>query len=57
MREQPYFMKNADWYRVDDNDGQRGYKLTQLGARIPEVKASYDEYYAPDIDKDGVVCD
>ncbi len=43
MQIRPYFMENEDWYYFDE--AEWCYKLTELGASIPDVKASYDEFY------------
>jgi len=47
--ERPYFMTNKQWYYFDDealgDANDRGVKLTELGRSLPDVVASYDEYY------------
>lgn len=41
--EKPYFMENEEWYYYDDNDSERGYKLTD---KAPEKAVrSYEEFY------------
>ena len=55
MREQPYFMKNEAWYRL--KDGGLGYELTKEGKKIPEVVASYEDFYTEERDEDGAIVD
>ena len=45
LREQPYYMKNKDWYYTIEIEKFK-YKdvLTDLGKSIPEVVESYNEY-------------
>lgn len=43
MQEKPLFMNNKEWYYFDDEEWC--YKLTELGASIPDVKASYEDFY------------
>lgn len=42
--QKPHFMDNKDWFIFDPVDWR--YKLTDEGAAIPEVKRSYDDFYA-----------
>ncbi len=51
MRTQPYFMKNKEWYKF--NDEKWKLELTELGKADPKVVASYDEYYKKEYDEDG----
>lgn len=39
----PYFMENDEWYIVDDNDGEHGYKLTKKAPA--KAVESYKEFY------------
>lgn len=42
----PLFMENSEWYYFDDDAGIAC--LTEAGKKIPEVVASYNEYYNDD---------
>lgn len=44
----PLFMKNSEWYYFDDEAGITC--LTEAGKKIPEVVASYNEYYSDEDD-------
>ena len=44
MRDMPYFLTNKDWYYVDDNDDDRGYKLTNKAPQ--EAIDSYNDFYS-----------
>ena len=44
----PLFMKDSTWYYFDDET--ETMRLTETGKKIPEVVASYNEYYG---DNDG----
>jgi len=46
MKIEPYFLKNEAWYR--HKEGGLGYELTGEGKKIPEVVASYENFYAED---------
>lgn len=39
----PYFMKNKDWYYVDEKDEKRPVKLTDKATK--KAKRSYEEHY------------
>lgn len=43
---QVYFLQNREWYYYDDDAGIT--RLTEAGKKIPEVVASYKEYYNND---------
>lgn len=43
---QVLFMQNPDWYYDDFDAGI--VRLTEAGKKIPEVVASYEEYYKDD---------
>lgn len=45
---QVFFLQNRDWYYFDDEAGITC--LTEAGKKIPEVVASYKEYYSDDDD-------
>ena len=42
----PFFMKDSTWYYFDDKT--ETIRLTEVGEKIPEVVASYSEYYNDD---------
>lgn len=44
--ERPLFLENEDWYYIDPDDDEYGYKLKE---NVPEeVRKSYEEFYAMD---------
>ena len=43
LLEKPYFMTNKEWYYVDQEDPEFGYKLTRKAPK--KAKESYDEFY------------
>lgn len=43
-QEQPYFMKNKEWYYYDNSDSEKGIKLTDKAP--PEAVKSYEDFYA-----------
>jgi len=53
MREMPYFLTNPEWYTVDPDDDERGYKLTDKAPE--EAIESYNEFYSGTVTLDGVV--
>ena len=57
MRVMPYFLKNKDWYEEYDDEGVIGYRLTELGRSIPEVVASFENFYTPYCDENGDIWD
>lgn len=44
MREKPYFLTNKEWYTVDPDDDDRGYKLTDKAPQ--EAIDSYNDFYS-----------
>lgn len=52
VAEEPYFMKNEEWYYHDEKEWK--YKLTEKGKAIPKVVKSYEEYYADEADGEKV---
>ena len=44
MREMPFFLTNDEWYVVDPDDDDYGYKLTDKAPQ--EAVDSYNEFYA-----------
>jgi len=50
-----YFLTNPKWYFYDRK--AFCYHLTGAGESIPEVVASYEEYYTPTLDEDGEIVD
>ena len=51
MKTMPFFMTNEDWYTVDPEDDERGYKLT--GKAPQEAIDSYNEFYSGKVKLDG----
>ena len=51
MRVMPYFLKNEEWYTIDENDDDRGYKLTDKAPQ--EAIDSYNEFYGTDLELSG----
>ena len=51
MRAMPYFMTNEEWYTVDPNDDDRGYKLTDKAPQ--EAIDSYNEFYDDSVPLEG----
>lgn len=51
MREMPYFMTNKDWYTMDLDDDERGYKLTENAPQ--DAIDSYNEFYGLDVKLEG----
>ena len=43
MREMPFFLTNDEWYVVDPDDDDYGYKLTDKAPQ--EAIDSYNEFY------------
>ncbi len=43
MRGMPFFLTNEDWYTVDLDDEERGYKLTDKAPQ--EAIDSYNDFY------------
>ena len=44
MKTMPYFMTNEEWYVLDPNDDDRGYKLTDKAPQ--EAIDSYNDFYS-----------
>ena len=55
MKTEPYFLTNEAWYRL--KEGVFGYELTPAGRKIPEVVASYEEFYSTERDDDDELVD
>lgn len=43
MKDRPFFMTNEEWYIVDENDDDYGYKLTEVAPQ--DAIDSYNEFY------------
>lgn len=52
MREEPFFMANEEWYTIDPNDDERGYRLTDKAPK--EAIESYNEFYSGVVTLDDV---
>ena len=50
MKAMPFFMTNEDWYTVDPEDDERGYKLTDKAPQ--EAIDSYNEFYSGSVKLD-----
>ena len=44
MKAMPFFLTNEDWYTVDPEDEERGYKLTDKAPQ--EAIDSYNDFYS-----------
>ena len=51
MKAMPFFMTNEDWYTVDSEDDDRGYKLTDKAPQ--EAIDSYNEFYGGSVVLEG----
>lgn len=56
----PYFMSKKEWYYFDNDasgaPNDPSLKLTELGASIPDVLESYDDYFEDRYSDDSLAC-
>ena len=51
MRTMPFFLTNEEWYTLDLDDEERGYRLTEKAPQ--EAIDSYNELYGDEVYLEG----